>query len=121
MKLYQYRMRVVRVIDGDSLIAFLDQGIHSYKIESLRVAGVNAPELFSGTQREAGKAARDFVVAWVAEATDLAANPEWPFEVETFKDRQTFGRYVALIIRADTYVSLADALVEAGHAVRSTW
>ena len=122
MKLYQYRARIVRIVDGDSLIAELDLGLHCYHVESLRVAGVNAPELFSGDQRESGRAARDFVAAWVEDAgIDRGTNDiYWPFEVETFRDRQTFGRYIGHIVRKDTGESLADALVEAGHAVRST-
>ncbi len=120
MKLYQYRADIVKVTDGDTVRAYLDQGMHSFKVESLRVAGVDAPELFSGTNREAGGAALNFVIGWVADAAVNAPDRRWPFEIETMKDKQTFGRYVAHIIRTDTGESLADALVAAGHAVVST-
>jgi len=122
VKLYQYRATVERIVDGDTCYVMLDMGFHCYHVESLRLAGVNAPELFSGTEREAGNAAREFVVAWVLDAgVDRGTNDiYWPFEVETFKDKQTFGRYIGHIVRKDTGESLADALVEAGHAVRST-
>ena len=122
VNLYQYRAKIERVVDGDTVIAFLSLGLHAYKIESLRLAGVNAPEIFRGDNVVAGIAAKDFVRAWVEDAgVDRGTNDiYWPFEVETFRDRQTFGRYIGNIVRRDTGESLADALVEAGHAVRST-
>ena len=120
MKLYQYRADILKVTDGDTVRAYLDLGLHSYHVESLRVAGVDAPEVWRGDQREAGGAALKFVMAWVTDAYINAPDRRWPFEVETFKDKQTFGRYVAVVIRTDTGESLGDALVAAGHAVRST-
>ena len=120
MKLYQYRADIVKVTDGDTVRAYLDQGMHSFKVESLRVAGVDAPEVWRGDQREAGGAALNFVIGWVADAAVNATDHGWPFEIETFKDRSSFGRYIAVIIRVDTGESLATALVAAGHAVIST-
>ena len=119
MKLYQYRAKVERIVDGDTCYVLLDMGCHCFHTESLRVAGVNTPELFSGDQREAGGAAREFVVDWVIDAENNAANQDWPFEVETFKDRMTFSRYIGHIVRKDTGESLAAALVAAGHGVAS--
>jgi len=122
VKLYQYRAKVERIVDGDTCYVMLDMGFHCYHVESLRLAGVDAPELFRGDNVLAGIAAKDFVRAWVEDAgVDRGTNDiYWPFEVETFKERQTFGRYIGHIVRRDTGESLADALVEAGHAVRST-
>lgn len=118
---YIYRARLARVVDGDTVRAEMDMGFHCYHVESLRVAGVDAPELFSGDNRDAGMASREFVIAWVADAyVDHGENDmEWPFLVRTYKDKQTFGRYVADIVRIDTGESLASALVSAGHAVWS--
>ncbi len=119
MKLYRYRARIVRIVDADTVIASLDLGLHCFHTESLRVAGVNAPEVRNADPTGAGRAAVNFVIMWIAEAEDNALTGGWPFEIETMKDRQTFGRYVAHIIRADTGESLATALVAAGHAVVS--
>jgi len=121
VKLYQYRARIVRIVDADTVIASLDLGLHCFHTESLRVAGVNAPEVRNADPTGAGRAAVNFVIMWIADAeVDRGTNDiYWPFEVETFKDRTTFGRYVAHIIRVDTGESLATALVAAGHAVVS--
>lgn len=120
--MFEYRARVLRVVDGDTLICTLDLGLHCFHVESLRVARVDTPELFSGDNREAGKDARLFAEAWVEDAgVDRGENDiEWPLLVRTHKDKQTFNRYIADIYRRDTGESLADALVAAGHAVWST-
>ena len=115
--LWTYRAAVERVIDGDTLRIRIDLGFHCYHIESLRLAGVNSPELFSGTNRDSGGAARDFASAWVVRAM-LEQSTEWPFIVHTEHDKQTFNRYVGWIIRADTGEDLAEALIAAGHGVR---
>lgn len=111
---YTYRATVQRVVDGDTVVCVLDVGFHTYHIEHLRLRAVNAPELFSGNNREAGAAARDFVRDWVQSAD---VRGEWPFVVTTYKSRESFGRYIADVVRVDTGESLADALVAAGHAV----
>lgn len=53
--LYLYRARVVRVVDGDTLIAELDLGCHVRMIREVRLVGINTPELSS---RDAGERAR---------------------------------------------------------------
>ncbi len=109
-KLWHYQARVVRVIDGDTLLVELDTGFHSTRWERLRLLGVDCPEIV-GTDRQAGMDARNFVRAWVASDTDT-----WPYLVVTSKT-DSFGRYLATITRKADGVSLADALIAAGHGV----
>jgi micrococcal nuclease len=118
--LWTYRAGIDRVVDGDTCIVRLDLGFHCYHVESLRLAGVDTPELFSGTNREAGKAAKEFVEQWVSYAYwDHGDNDTtWPFIVRTLKDKQTFNRYIGYVTRADTGEDLAEAIIAAGHGVR---
>lgn len=44
-RLWHYRARVTRVIDGDTVECVVDVGFGSYRTERLRLAGVDAPEL----------------------------------------------------------------------------
>jgi endonuclease YncB( thermonuclease family) len=81
--------------------------------QSLRIAGVNCPELFSGTNREAGAAARDFTMSWLKNAQSDDSNP-WGLLIITYKDKQTFNRYVADVYD-EAGKSLAEAIITANH------
>ncbi len=111
-QLWNYQARVVRVVDGDTLLVELDTGFHSTRWEKLRLLGIDCPEVVGG-DKQAGLDAANFVRAWVASDTDT-----WPYLVHTVKT-DSFGRYLATITRKADGVSLADALLEAGHAVKA--
>ena len=51
---WEYRAVIDRIVDGDTLYAYIDQGLNNYAYESIRLQDVNAPELFSGDDRVAG-------------------------------------------------------------------
>lgn len=100
---YVYRATVTRVVDGDTYITLIDLGFRVSIEISLRLHGVDCPEM----PTEAGKAATQFV-------RDLLLNSGGRVLVQTYKDQRTFARWVA-----DVWVdgkSLADELVRAGHA-----
>ncbi len=109
--LWVYRARVKRVVDGDTLIAELDTGFHSYRWERLRLLGVDCPEMV-GERRAAGIAAKMFVENWVRA---FPATP-WGFLIKTF-ETDSFGRYLGYVIRVDDGESLTAALIMAGHGV----
>lgn len=109
--LWVYRARPVRVIDGDTIVVDIDHGMHVFTSQSLRLKDVDCPELYRGSDEEkaAGRAARAFVQEWLAARTGA-----WPLFVNTYKDRQSFNRYVADVWDVDGN-SLAVAIVDAGH------
>lgn len=93
--LWTYRANLVRVVDGDSLIMRIDEGFYNETVQRLRLLGVHAPELFSGTNREMGATAKADCLGWFMQ--DDRVLPEWGFLVRTEKDRQTFGRFIATV------------------------
>lgn len=99
-----FRARVHRVIDADTLAVQADLGFDVAVNITVRVQGVDAPEL----RTPEGKAAAAFV-------QDLLSDPRVTLRTE--HDR-TFARWVAEVWLADGR-SLADVLVAAGHATRS--
>ena len=105
-----YRGVVKHIVDGDTLDVMLDVGLNRYPYVTLRLRGVDAPEINRAATRVAGQAARDFVATLAPLGT--------PCVVTTEPDAQTFGRYVATVTLADG-TDLGDALVAAGHAVRT--
>jgi endonuclease YncB( thermonuclease family) len=84
-----YRAVCNHVIDGDTIDCLVDLGLNTYKYVTVRLANVNAPEIFSAkspAERQLGQLAKAFVHAEVGGK---------PILIETHKDRQSFGRYVA--------------------------
>lgn len=102
--IWQRRFTLLRPIDGDTIWAHIDDGRRHYSHESIRLKDVYAPELFSGSEaeRQAGAEATNELRFWFEEhvhhypaAFDLAA--DFPFRLNTERDRQTFNRYVGEI------------------------
>jgi micrococcal nuclease len=101
-----------KVVDGDTLDAMLDAGLHGYRVARLRILGVNAPEVH-GASRPAGLAATAYVVAWLA---TVPADDEWPLRIQTAKS-DVFGRYLATIWRRYDGACIGTALLASHHAV----
>lgn len=109
-----FRAVIESVTDGDTLRAVVDVGWNSYHFTTIRLLGINAPELFHGddAERTAGRASRDFMI-------DLLP-PGTPVSLETKPDPDSFGRYLATISMTDGRI-VNDLLVETGHAVYKTY
>jgi micrococcal nuclease len=110
--MYEYRAKIERVIDGDTVICLIDLGFHCYHRESIRLYGINCPEVHGDTKNK-GLQAKAFTEKWVAEAAPLS---DWPFILQTQKG-ETFGRFVADIRRASDLSWLNKELLSSGNAV----
>ncbi|MDQ3541533.1 MAG: thermonuclease family protein [Chloroflexota bacterium] len=114
-RLWVYRAKLERIIDGDSLVTVIDAGfgVHIGRGNEgahLRLIGVDTPE-----RNEPGwKEARDFTEYWIPISSIHRA---WPLRIETER-ADSFGRYLAVVYNASTGECLNDALLEAGHAIR---
>lgn len=108
-----WRAQPRHIVDGDTLDVYIDTGWHSYRIERIRLLGVNTSEL-RGPEREAGVAAKLFVAQWLrdADTDDLI----WPLILQS-KMSDTFGRYLGTIWRISDGRSLNQDLLDIGHAV----
>ncbi len=109
-----YRAVVERIVDGDTLYALISLGMDAYAYHSIRLLGINAPELFSGTpeERARGKAAKEYL--------ESIAPPGTKCLLRTDKDRTTFGRYVASITLPNG-TDMASEMVRASHATWATY
>lgn len=87
--LWEYRAVVKRIVDGDTLYVLFDLGLNQYAYESIRLAGVQAPELFSGNFRDQGAEAKAQL--------ESICGPGTQVKVYTDKDHETFGRYVGTL------------------------
>lgn len=86
-----YAAVVDRIVDGDTLYVEVSVGFDTYLYRSIRLAGVDAPEIFSGTleERERGHASRRYLEA--------LCPPGTPCRLFTDRDRTTFSRYVGCL------------------------
>ena len=61
---YEYRARVRRVIDGDTLDMDIDLGFEVVLASRVRLLGINTPEVV-GVNKAGGLAATEFVREWL--------------------------------------------------------
>lgn len=100
-------------VDGDTVRALLDKHHNDYSLKTLRLLGVNTPEV-RGPTREEGLAAKEFVWEWIREAlTRSSAEPT--FIVQTLK-QEKYGRWLAYIWRTGDGECLNNALLKNRYA-----
>jgi endonuclease YncB( thermonuclease family) len=110
---FWYEGEVLKVTDGDTVRVRLDLGCDTFRRETLRVYGINAPES-KGVTAAAGKAATAFLQELLPAGTRLLAH--------TIKDKkEKWGRLLA-----DMYTygpegnvlpdSISKRMTDAGHA-----
>lgn len=109
-----YRAVCLHIVDGDTYDFSIDLGVYSYAYETVRLEGLDTPEVYGKNASEAGKAAK----AWCE--THLLGKP---CVIYTGKDTTTFGRFVAQVTvteRDGSRWDLADALRAAGFEKETT-
>lgn len=103
--MYEYAATVLRIVDGDTVHLEVDLGLDQARKLSVRLYGINAPEM--GTAE--GRAAREHLTFLL-----LSGGPA--VTVRTYKDRtEKYGRYLGTLLKAG--VDVNHRMVEDGHAV----
>ena len=113
--LYVYRARLERVVDGDPIDVTISLGLHDYRLERLRLLGVNAPEVH-GPSRPAGLAATEFTADWLTVAVPPDDPDGWPLVIRTTKS-DAFGRFLCSVWRTVDGRNLNADLLASGNAV----
>jgi micrococcal nuclease len=112
--MYQYKAKVERIVDGDTIDIVIDLGFKITTNQRIRMARINTPETFNAKkdseEYQKGLAAKQFV------EQRLAAN-NYEIKLETEKVTEKYGRYIGTIWLSDSAVSLNDELVEKSFAV----
>lgn len=102
--MYRYKTRVIRWVDGDTLLCMIDLGFYTHKEERLRLARIDTPELH-GAEKERGKLVKQIV-------TDRYP-PDSILTIES-KKRDNYGRFIAEIWDGEENVN--QWLIDNGHA-----
>ena len=70
--MYEYKARVVRVVDGDTVVLDIDLGLHvSLKQQHCRLLGIDAPERYSDEGKRAKKHLESIIGDEIIIKTDL--------------------------------------------------
>jgi len=114
-KLYHYRAKVTRVVDGDTIDVMFDLGMNTFVRERVRLKDIDTPEIF-GMKKESEEFQRGMAAkAFVSER--LLDKSVW---VKTHKDKTgKYGRYLAEVFFQDDggkHVSVGKLLLEEGLA-----
>lgn len=101
--MYEYKAQFVRVIDGDTVTLEIDLGLHVRKVETVRLYGINTPELHAKDEAERALAvkARDYVENALGMATAIVARTLKPYETDKY------GRFLADVY----YQSLGETML----------
>lgn len=114
-KLYHYRFRVDRVIDGDTIVGKLDKGRNNFDEDvKIRLLGIQAPEITRAKTME--EKARGYTSK--AFLKDLILNKWVVAQTHKMDNDDSFGRMLG-----DIYLPLKDYdlhinqyMIEHGHA-----
>jgi len=111
--MYQYKAKLIKVVDGDTVDALIDCGFSTFKKERIRLYGINAPESRTRDKEEKkrGLAAKDRLIELIEEGGN-------EFIVETSIDKKgKFGRLLGKLYRDTEDISYNQTLLNEGHAV----
>lgn len=105
------------VTDGDTADFFIDLGLNQYAYDTIRLYDLDTAEIFhpsNAAEKEHGIAAKARVVELIDQK---------PVLLKSYKDAETFGRYVAEVWYFDvtTLTSLADTLRAEGFAKKASY
>ena len=106
--MYEYRAKVVKVYDGDTITCDIDLGFSvTLRREKIRLLDINAPEI-RGADRPTGLESRDALRRLILDKQVI---------IKTKKDRKgKYGRWLAHVYLPAATISVNDMLVNAGFA-----
>ncbi len=114
-KMYEYKAKIIRVYDGDTMTFLIDLGFNLTITGRLRLYGVNTPEIrrskkTTQKQKKKGLAIRDYV-------RKMILNKD--VNIQVLK-KGKYGRYVSKVSFSylGKSVDLSDHLVDRGMAVK---
>ena len=86
---YEYKIEITNVVDGDTLDASIDLGFNVIIKERIRLLGVNTPEVYGTNASIEGKVASAFTKEWFAERDSFGY---FLLVSEKYDAREKYGR-----------------------------
>ena len=116
-RMYEYKAKLIKVVDGDTVDAMIDCGFSVFRKERIRLKGINAPESRTRDKEEKKKG-----LAAKARLQELIKDGKNEFIVKTSLDKKgKYGRllgelYQSIDILTASFPSYNEILLEEGHA-----
>ncbi len=111
-----FRAVVKHVVDGDTLDVMIDLGLYKYAYETIRLRGIDCPEIYRPTSPQElahGRAARERLIQLVLDQ---------PVMLVTYKDAQSFGRFEADVkLLKETDIDVVSILKAEGFEKKSDY
>ena len=119
-----YRARCTYVVDGDTVDLYVDLGFHAFRQERFRLYGIDTPELRDRDldKRELAKEAKSAIF----EMLQMDSAHPWHLRIETYRDPDSFGRWLANIYTWEVLpgsaqeICINEKLIATGHAIPYT-
>lgn len=110
--MYQYRCEILSWLDGDTARVAVDLGFGIWLHETVRVDGINTPEIHSknAAEKKAGLLSKSHAEVLAPVGAVLGIQT-----AKAGKDREKFGRWLARITLGDGR-DFASAMIAAGQA-----
>lgn len=103
--MYEYLATIEKVVDGDTLHVTIDLGMDCSVKTTIRINGINAPEMST----DEGRAAKDYASSLLPVGEKVI--------LRTIKDkREKYGRYLGIVILGPGK-NFGDMMIKNGHAV----
>jgi len=117
--MFEYKAKVVRVIDGDTIEVMIDLGFYLSIREKVRLANINAYEIKLG--KTTTQADKDKGLEAKAFLENMLADQE--ITLKTVKIRGKYGRFIANVFVDDNgmVVNVNDLLIQKGYAVKAEY
>lgn len=108
--MYEYKAKLLRVIDGDTIDCIIDLGFNVRIKERVRLKGIDTPEVRTKDleEKERGFAAKNRVIELFKGVDE--------FTVITEIRKGKYGRILGTITLPDRKISLNEMLIKEGHA-----
>ena len=110
--MYEYKVKITRVIDGDTVDAEVDLGFDTFIKDRIRLMGLDTPE-----SRTRNKKEKALGLAAKAYLKELLRENKGDIILRTSKEgKGKFGRILGTLLIYDGMTSVNQMLIDEGHA-----
>jgi micrococcal nuclease len=112
--LYTYRCKLIRVIDGDTIVANIDLGFDTWSTKTIRLSDINTPEIRTKNLDEKilGNIAKDVVINLLNKYVNDEGDVYFYLKSNKY---DSFGRSLGVVYTPD-YLNVNQYLLENGFA-----
>jgi len=110
--MYEYKVKITRVVDGDTVDAEVDLGFDTFIKDRIRLMGIDTPESRTRNRKEKalGLAAKAYL-------KELLRKNKGDIILRTSKEgKGKFGRILGTLLIYDGMTSVNQMLIDEGHA-----